>query len=168
MLNKYTTWVVVMYVAMRKIKAEGLMSLECDTDEPDSSQLWKYFGLLESENRVELTFMTDVLRRMIAGELDVQDLQEYVDMYIEELCKSIEIDFNLFAVIWASLKSAVRGYHPQIGAEVARQSIPLEYKPTCFELEGILKESYLKYKNKTPEHECSLEQLVDELITKTT
>jgi chemotaxis protein MotA len=72
----------LMFEILQKIKRDGLMSLEGDIEEPDSSPLFeKYPEILKDHHLVD--FITDYLRMMLGGSLDVIQIESLMEQELE-------------------------------------------------------------------------------------
>ena len=67
---------------LAKVRKEGLMSIENDIENPDSSPIFsKYPSVAADHHAVE--FMTDYLRMMVGGNLNAFEIENLMDMEIE-------------------------------------------------------------------------------------
>ncbi|THF60967.1 flagellar motor stator protein MotA [Pseudothauera rhizosphaerae] len=78
----YMDLLALMYEILAKVRKEGLMSIENDVDDPDSSPLFtKYPGVMADRHAVE--FLTDYLRMMVGGNLNAFEIENLMDLEIE-------------------------------------------------------------------------------------
>lgn len=72
----------LMFEILQKIKRDGLMSLEGDIEEPESSPLFeKYPEILKDHHLVD--FITDYLRMMLGGSLDVIQIESLMEQELD-------------------------------------------------------------------------------------
>ncbi len=72
----------LMFEILQKIKRDGLMSLEADIEEPHASPIFeKYPDVLADHHLVD--FITDYLRMMLAGALDLIQIESLMEQEIE-------------------------------------------------------------------------------------
>jgi len=78
----YMEVLALLYELLTKIRKEGLMSIEADVDNPESSPIFsKYPSVAADHHAVE--FMTDYLRMMVGGNLNAFEIENLMDMEIE-------------------------------------------------------------------------------------
>ena len=79
---RYMELMAMMYDTLSKARKEGLMSIENDIENPDSSPIFsKYPSVAADHHAVE--FMTDYLRMMVGGNLNAFEIENLMDMEIE-------------------------------------------------------------------------------------
>ena len=154
-MNKedYIIWLKVMFTLLQKVRKEGLMAIECDIEYIEESKVLKCFNLNYENNKIPLTFMSDILRLMVGGNLECNEINEHAISYIDNICDSSSVvklfkqnDLkNLLTVIWSILKSSMQGYAPQISLELGRFHIPFKSQPTFLELEAKIKEAKIEF-----------------------
>ena len=72
----------LLFEILAKVRKEGLMSIENDIENPDSSPIFsKYPSVAADHHAVE--FMTDYLRMMVGGNLNAFEIENLMDMEIE-------------------------------------------------------------------------------------
>lgn len=72
----------LLYELLTKIRKEGLMSIEADVDNPESSPLFtKYPTVLADHHLIE--FLTDYLRLMVSGSMNAFEIENLMDNEIE-------------------------------------------------------------------------------------
>ena len=138
--NAHIAWLACLGALLRKVRSEGLMSIESEIETPEAENtLFRLFPqVLEAPY---LEFATDILRMMVGGTLEADELQVYVDHYIAGLTAKRGVDESLLRAIWLTLWASMKGYAPQVACEFGRQAIPLEHKPSFAELEQVLRDS---------------------------
>nr|WP_225433260.1 flagellar motor stator protein MotA [Thauera sedimentorum] len=78
----YMDLLAMMYEILAKVRKEGLMSIENDVDNPDSSPIFsKYPSVMADHHAIE--FLTDYLRMMVGGNLNAFEIENLMDMEIE-------------------------------------------------------------------------------------
>ena len=72
----------LLYEILAKVRKEGLMSIENDVDNPDSSPIFtKYPTVMSNHHAVE--FLTDYLRMMVGGNLNAFEIEGLMDKEID-------------------------------------------------------------------------------------
>lgn len=143
--NPYVAWLVCLYVFMAQVRSEGLMSIECDVDCPEKSNLLKAFP--ETAQEPYRVFATDLLRMMVGGNLESADLNVYAETAINSQLAANTTHGNhtdeaLLRTIWLTLWATLKGYAPQVAIEYGRQAVPLAHKPDYAALNKLAKEAY--------------------------
>ena len=78
----YMELMTLLYDILGKIRKEGLMSIEDDVDNPESSPLFsKYPSILADHHVTE--FLTDYLRLMVGGNLNTMEIENLMDSELE-------------------------------------------------------------------------------------
>ena len=78
----YMELMALLFEILTKSRKEGLMSIEGDIEEPESSPIFsKYPGVLANHHLIE--FMTDYLRLMVSGNMDAFQIENLMDNEIE-------------------------------------------------------------------------------------
>jgi len=78
----YMDLMALLFELLGKVRKEGLMSIESDVDNPESSPLFsKYPNILADHHIVE--FMTDYLRLMVSGSMNAFEIENLMDNEIE-------------------------------------------------------------------------------------
>jgi chemotaxis protein MotA len=78
----YIDLLALMFEILGKVRKEGLMSIEADVENPESSPIFgKYPSVTADAHAVE--FMTDYLRMMVGGNLNAFEIENLMDMEIE-------------------------------------------------------------------------------------
>jgi len=72
----------LMFEILQKIKRDGLMSLEGDIEEPEASPLFEKYPLVTKDHHL-VDFITDYLRMMLGGSLDVIQIESLMDQELE-------------------------------------------------------------------------------------
>jgi chemotaxis protein MotA len=78
----YMELMALLYEILTKVRKEGLMSIERDTESPGESALFgKYPGILADHHLTE--FITDYLRLMVSGNLNPMEIENLMDNEID-------------------------------------------------------------------------------------
>lgn len=78
----YVDLLALLYEILAKVRKEGLMSIEGDIDNPESSPIFaKYPNVAADHHAIE--FLTDYLRMMVGGNLNAFEIENLMDMEIE-------------------------------------------------------------------------------------
>jgi chemotaxis protein MotA len=78
----YVDLLAMLFEILAKVRKEGLMSIENDIENPDSSPIFsKYPGVTSDHHVVE--FLCDYLRMMVGGNLNAFEIENLMDMEIE-------------------------------------------------------------------------------------
>ncbi len=78
----YMELLALMYELLAKVRKEGLMSIESDVENPESSPVFsKYPSVMADHHAIE--FMTDYLRLMVGGNLNAFEIEGLMDAEIE-------------------------------------------------------------------------------------
>ncbi len=83
-LNKtlYMELLAMLYEILGKIRKEGLMSIEGDVENPDSSAIFSKYPTVTADHHV-MDFITDYLRMMVGGNLNAFEIENLMDIEIE-------------------------------------------------------------------------------------
>jgi chemotaxis protein MotA len=79
---RYMELMALLYDILQKARKEGLMAIEKDVDEPESSPLFQKYATVGSDHHV-VTFITDYLRMMVSGNLNAHEIESLMDSEIE-------------------------------------------------------------------------------------
>ena len=78
----YMDLLAMLFEILAKVRKEGLMSIEGDVDNPDSSPIFgKYPAIVGDHHAME--FLTDYLRMMVGGNLNAFEIENLMDIEIE-------------------------------------------------------------------------------------
>ncbi|MBL8445413.1 MAG: flagellar motor stator protein MotA [Zoogloeaceae bacterium] len=78
----YMDVLALLYELLSKVRKEGLMSIEADIENPESSPIFgKYPRVVADHHAVE--FMADYLRMMVGGNLNAFEIEALMDMEME-------------------------------------------------------------------------------------
>lgn len=78
----YMELFALLYEILAKIRKEGLMSIEADVENPDSSPLFSKYPMVHGDHHV-VEFMADYLRIMVGGNLNAFEVENLMDNEIE-------------------------------------------------------------------------------------
>jgi len=74
----------LLYVLLNKARRDGLMSIEGDIEEPESSEIFMEYPLVMKDKTI-LEFTTDYFRLMISGNMSPFEIETLMDQEIETL-----------------------------------------------------------------------------------
>jgi chemotaxis protein MotA len=78
----YIDLLAMLYEILTKVRKEGLMSIEGDIENPDSSALFGKYPSVTADHHV-MEFVTDYLRMMVGGNLNAFEIENLMDIEIE-------------------------------------------------------------------------------------
>lgn len=78
----YVDLLAMMFEILAKVRKEGLMSIENDIENPDSSPIFSKYPSVTSDHHV-VEFLCDYLRMMVGGNLNAFEIENLMDMEIE-------------------------------------------------------------------------------------
>ncbi len=78
----YMELLAMLYEILGKVRKEGLMSIESDIENPDSSPIFSKFPTVTHDHHV-MEFITDYLRMMVGGNLNAFEIENLMDLEIE-------------------------------------------------------------------------------------
>jgi chemotaxis protein MotA len=83
-LNKalYMELLAMLFEVLAKVRKEGLMSVEGDIENPDSSPIFSKYPTIVHDHHV-MEFITDYLRMMVGGNLNAFEIENLMDIEIE-------------------------------------------------------------------------------------
>jgi chemotaxis protein MotA len=83
-LNKayYIDALALLYEILGKVRKEGLMSVEADVENPESSPIFSKYPAIVNDHHV-CEFMTDYLRMMVGGNLNTVEIESLMDVELE-------------------------------------------------------------------------------------
>ncbi|HEY0821317.1 MAG TPA: flagellar motor stator protein MotA [Rhizobacter sp.] len=79
---RYMELLALLYDILQKARKEGLMSIEKDVEEPQSSALFQKYSTVGSDHHV-VEFVTDYLRMMVSGNLNAHEIESLMDSEID-------------------------------------------------------------------------------------
>ena len=92
----YMELMTLLYEILGKIRKEGLMSIEGDVDDPNSSPIFtKYPGILADHHITE--FITDYLRLMVGDNLNSLEIESLMDSELETHHQEGEVPIHTIA-----------------------------------------------------------------------
>jgi chemotaxis protein MotA len=80
--DRYMELLALMYDILQKARKEGLMAIEKDVEEPESSEIFKKYPAVGTDHHV-VEFITDYLRMMVSGNLNAHEIESLMDSEIE-------------------------------------------------------------------------------------
>jgi chemotaxis protein MotA len=78
----YMELLAMLYEILGKVRKEGLMSIEGDIENPESSPIFSKYPTITSDHHV-MEFTTDYLRMMVGGNLNAFEIENLMDIEIE-------------------------------------------------------------------------------------
>lgn len=78
----YMELLAMLYEILGKVRKEGLMSIENDIENPDSSPIFSKYPTITHDHHV-MEFITDYLRMMVGGNLNSFEIENLMDLEIE-------------------------------------------------------------------------------------
>jgi chemotaxis protein MotA len=78
----YMELLAMLYEILGKVRKEGLMSIENDIENPDSSPIFSKYPTIIHDHHV-MEFITDYLRMMVGGNLNSFEIENLMDLEIE-------------------------------------------------------------------------------------
>lgn len=85
----YLTLINLMYTILTKIRQNGTLSIESDIDNPKESELFKKHPLILASPQI-CDFITDYLRLMISGNMNVFEIEALMNEEIETYTHELE------------------------------------------------------------------------------
>ncbi|MCL2658491.1 MAG: flagellar motor stator protein MotA [Betaproteobacteria bacterium] len=78
----YVDLLAMLYEILAKVRKEGLMSIENDVENPDSSPTFSKYPSVTADHHA-MEFLTDYLRMMVGGNLNAFEIENLMDMEID-------------------------------------------------------------------------------------
>jgi chemotaxis protein MotA len=78
----YMNLLAMLFEILAKVRKEGLMSIEADIENPESSPIFAKYPDVTADHHV-LEFITDYLRMMVGGNLNAFEIENLMDIEIE-------------------------------------------------------------------------------------
>ena len=78
----YVDLLCLMYEVLAKVRKEGLMSIENDVENPESSAIFAKYPTIAADHHL-IEFMCDYLRMMVGGNLNAFEIENLMDMELE-------------------------------------------------------------------------------------
>jgi chemotaxis protein MotA len=78
----YMNLLAMLFEILAKVRKEGLMSIEADIENPESSPIFTKYPDVTADHHV-LEFITDYLRMMVGGNLNAFEIENLMDIEIE-------------------------------------------------------------------------------------
>lgn len=78
----YMDLLALLFALFNKARKDGLMSLEAHIDDPQSSDIFTAYPKILADHHA-IVFMTDYLRIMVSGNLDVHQIENLMDLELE-------------------------------------------------------------------------------------
>lgn len=94
----YMDTLAMLFEILSKVRKEGLMSIEADVENPDSSAIFAKYPTVVSDHHV-LDFCTDYLRMMVGGNLNTLEIEALMDKELETHHHEIEVPGHVVAKV---------------------------------------------------------------------
>ncbi|MBK6402813.1 MAG: flagellar motor stator protein MotA [Rhodocyclaceae bacterium] len=78
----YMELLAMLYEILGKVRKEGLMSIEGDIENPESSPIFSKYPTVTADHHM-MDFITDYLRMMVGGNLNAFEIENLMDIEIE-------------------------------------------------------------------------------------
>lgn len=78
----YVDVLAMLFEILAKVRKEGLMSIEADVEEPEKSAIFSKYPKVMADHHV-VEFLTDYLRMMVGGNLNVFEIEALMDAELE-------------------------------------------------------------------------------------
>jgi chemotaxis protein MotA len=79
---RYMELMALLYDVLQKARKEGLMAIEKDVEDPQSSPIFQKYAVVGADHHV-VEFITDYLRMMVSGNLNSHEIESLMDSEIE-------------------------------------------------------------------------------------
>ena len=86
----YVDLLAMLFEVLAKVRKEGLMSIENDVENPHESPIFSKYPSISHDHHV-MEFITDYLRMMVGGNLNVLEIENLMDMEIETHHHEVEV-----------------------------------------------------------------------------
>lgn len=126
-----------LYLVLEKIRKEGLLSVEEDVENPRESKLFGTLGDYDIANEPVYIFACDVLRLMVAGNMNAAEMGQYMFAY-RRTTELNDEQQSMFEVARLTLLASLEGHRPSVSIEFGRHGIPAGIKPSSKELEDLI------------------------------
>jgi len=100
--DRYLELLALLYAILQKARKEGLMAIEGEVENPDSSALFQNYPQVAGDHHV-VEFMTDYLRLMMGGNLNPHEVESLMDSEIETHHQEAHLPANAVAKVAGSL-----------------------------------------------------------------
>ena len=80
--DRYMELLAMLFEILQKARKEGLMAIESDVENPESSPLFQKYPTVGSDHHV-VEFVTDYLRMMVSGNLNAHEIESLMDNEID-------------------------------------------------------------------------------------
>jgi len=94
----YVDLLAMLFEILAKVRKEGLMSIEGDIDNPDSSPIFSKYPDLQHDHHV-IEFITDYLRMMVGGNLNTVEIESLMDVEMETHHHEAELPAHVMAKV---------------------------------------------------------------------
>lgn len=119
----------LLFVVLRKIRREGLMSVEADVESSSN-------GIISRFPDADSAALTrDLLRLLVGGTIDARVVSSCSDAFCSARKNLFGRPPALSQAVGAALASCAEGFAPQTCVEIARIGLPPSYRPSFNDLE---------------------------------
>lgn len=80
--DRYLELLAMLFEILQKARKEGLMAIESDVENPESSPLFQKYTTVGTDHHV-VEFVTDYLRMMVSGNLNAHEIESLMDNEID-------------------------------------------------------------------------------------
>lgn len=94
----YIEVLAMLYEILGKVRKEGLMSIENDIENPDSSPIFSKYPKFQHDHHA-MEFLTDYLRMMVGGNLNAFELENLMDIEIETHHQEAHVPAHVMAKV---------------------------------------------------------------------
>jgi chemotaxis protein MotA len=94
----YMDMLAMLYEILSKVRKEGLMSIEGDVENPESSPIFSKYPAIASDHHA-MEFLCDYLRMMVGGNLNAFEIENLMDNEIETHHHEGEVPVHAIAKI---------------------------------------------------------------------
>lgn len=151
-----------LYLLARRVKREGLLSIEGDAFAPADSPLFKWLEIALSPG---LELVADALRLIVSYAPNEPDLAFYLDTIRRHNELTAE-DQSLLDLASVFLRAQARELPPQACAEFARQTLPFKDRPDGEALQSDLRALEREFTNSCEQHEGDMGSRITALFAK--
>jgi len=94
--SMYMELMALLYDILARIRKEGLMTIEADVDNPESSAMFAKYPKIVADHHI-MEFLTDYLRLMVSGNLNAFEIENLMDNEIQTHHHEGEIPVHVIA-----------------------------------------------------------------------
>lgn len=98
----YMELMALLYMILNKVRRDGLMGIENDIEDPESSELFSQYPSVLKDKKI-MEFITDYLRIMVSGNMNSFEIETLMDQEIEALQSEHRTPINAARAVADSL-----------------------------------------------------------------